>query len=90
LALQKRQFLAFLGMQARRGEMHLESLALGAVQAIKRRSPAPRGPGWPRNANQMHPKTSLTEASLFRAKETSLGKEMAITEAGHLSSQKQA
>jgi hypothetical protein len=35
--------------------MHLESLALGAVQTIKRRSPAPRGPDSPRNANQTHP-----------------------------------
>jgi hypothetical protein len=53
-------FLAFLGMQARGGKLHLESLALGAVQATKRRrSPAPRGPGWPRNANQTHPKLLL-------------------------------
>jgi hypothetical protein len=35
--------------------MHLESLALGAVQTIKRRSPAPRGPGWLRNSEPNAP-----------------------------------
>jgi hypothetical protein len=56
MALQKRPFLAFLGMQEKVLKMHPESLALWAVQAIKRRSPAPRGPGSPRNAKQTHPK----------------------------------
>jgi hypothetical protein len=46
-------------MQARGGKLHLESLALGAVQATKRRSPAPREPGWPKNANQTHPTALL-------------------------------
>jgi hypothetical protein len=55
MSLQKRSFLAFLGMHARGGKLHLESLALGAVQETKSHSPAPREPGWPRNTNQMHP-----------------------------------
>jgi hypothetical protein len=36
--------------------MHPESLTLEVVQAIKRHSPAPGGPGSPRNENQTHPK----------------------------------
>jgi hypothetical protein len=51
-------------MQARGRKMHPESLTLAAVQVIKRRSPAPRGPGSPRNANQTHPnKTHPTRGS---------------------------
>jgi hypothetical protein len=35
--------VAFLGMQARGGKLHPESLILGAVQATKHRPPAPVG-----------------------------------------------
>jgi hypothetical protein len=35
--------------------MHLESLAMGVVQAIKHRSPAPSGSGWPINSEANAP-----------------------------------
>jgi hypothetical protein len=55
LALQKRLIRAFLGMQAMGVKMHLESLALGAVQTIKHRSSASRVPGWPINSEPNAP-----------------------------------
>jgi hypothetical protein len=42
-------------MHAAGVKMHLESLASGAVQAIKRRSLAPRGLGWPINSEPNAP-----------------------------------
>jgi hypothetical protein len=39
----------------------VESLALGVVQATKHYSAAPREPGWPRNANETHPKQLRTQ-----------------------------
>jgi hypothetical protein len=48
------------GDAGKRGEMHLESLAPGAVQATKRRSPAPCGPGWPKNNEPNAPYVCLS------------------------------